>query len=351
MSSPLLPRHILIIRLSAIGDVIMATGLISALLDADPSLRLAWLTEDSNSDLLRDNPRLEQVFLLPRRRWQGYFRERKFGLLWREMRGLIQSLRAEKFDLVLDLQGLLRSGLWARLAGGRRRIGLGSREGSQWLMDEVVDRQTEDERIGSEYRKLAEALGIAEPAYWMDIAISRAVQASVQDLLAGAGVEGRFAVFCPFTTRPQKHWFEESWVALAKRLAEERGLRVVLLGGPADQDSAERIAQATAGLVNFVGRTSLIECAALIAKADLLVGVDTGLTHLGTALRIPTLALFGSTRPYLDTDFAQGKVLYAALPCSPCKRRPSCDGRFDCMRQHTVETILAEATTLLETTP
>jgi heptosyltransferase-1 len=102
-------------------------------------------------------------------------------------------------------------------------------------------------------------------------------------------------------------------------------------------------------LVSLAGRTSLVQCAAIIDKAELLVGVDTGLTHLGIAMRTPTLALFGSTRPYLDTGFARAKVLYAALPCSPCKRRPTCDGRFDCMRQHTVDNILAETTTLLET--
>jgi heptosyltransferase-1 len=267
----------------------------------------------------------------------------------REFRALARELRLARFDLVLDLQGLLKSGVWAWLSGAKTRIGLGSREGSQWLMTATLDTRTETPRIGGEYLKLARALGLSPARFDMDIQPAAETRRRAAGLLAAAGVTGAFAVLCPFTTRPQKHWFEARWADLARRLAEERGWRVVLLGGPGDRAGAERIAAAAPGLVNLAGRTSLAECAAIIAQAGLLVGVDTGLTHLGTAMGTPTLALFGSTRPYLDPAAARSKVLYEALPCSPCKRHPTCDGQFDCMKQHTVEKILAEAKTILET--
>mgnify|MGYP000098901482 CR=1 FL=1 len=82
---------------------------------------------------------------------------------------------------------------------------------------------------------------------------------------------------------------------------------------------------------------------AAIARAGLLIGVDTGLTHMGTALRVPTVALFGSTRPYLDALTTRTAVLYEALPCSPCRRHPTCHGAFDCMRQWSVDRVLAQA--------
>lgn len=342
------PTSILIIRLSAIGDIIMASALIPALRETYPNARLAWMTDEAHADLLRDNPKLDQLIIWPRQRWRQLRQQGRYWELLREIRGLAAELRRQPFELVLDIQGLLKSGVWAWLCGGKARIGLGSREGSQWLMTQTMGTRTETPRIGGEYLKLARALGFTPARFDMDIVASAQTQARADTLLAEAGVTGPFAVLCPFTTRPQKHWFEERWVGLARRLGEERGLRVVLLGGLSDRPGAERIAAQTPGLVDLAGRTSLIECAAILGKAALAVGVDTGLTHLGIAMRTPTLALFGSTRPYLDTGVEYAKVLYEPLPCSPCKRHPTCDGRFDCMARHTVEDVLAEAKVLLE---
>jgi heptosyltransferase-1 len=344
------PKSILIIRLSAIGDVIMASALIPALRNAFPDARLVWLTEDSNAGLLQSNPRLDAVVAWPRRRWSRLLRERRYRTCWSEFRALVGSLRGERFELVLDLQGLLKSGLWALFSGGRTRIGLGSREGSQWLMSRVVDRRVTSDRIGKEYLKLARELGIETGPFPMDIAPSPQEQAEAAALLAASGIGGSFAVIAPFTTRPQKHWFDERWVQLSVSLADARKLQVVMLGGPADQPQARAIAARAPGLVDLAGQTSLGQCAAIIQRAALLIGVDTGLTHLGIAMRTPTLGLFGSTRPYLDTGFERAMVLYEPLPCSPCRRHPTCDGEFTCMRLHTVDRVLSAAEGLLERT-
>lgn len=342
------PSNILIIRLSAIGDIIMSSALIPALREAYPNARLAWMTDADNAGLLRDNPRLDRLIVWPRQHWRQLRQQRRYRELFREVRGLATELRQQRFDLVLDIQGLLKSGVWAWLCGGKARIGLGSREGSQWLMTQTLDTRTETPVIGGEYLKLARVLGLNPARFDMDIVASAQTQSQADALLQAAGVTGRFAVLCPFTTRPQKHWFEERWAGLATRLGADGGFRVLLLGGPADKASAARIAAAAPGLLDLTGGTRLIDCAALIEKAALVVGVDTGLTHLGIAMRTPTLALFGSTRPYLDTGVDYAKVLYEPLPCSPCKRHPTCDGRFDCMVRHTVENVLAEAKVLLE---
>lgn len=345
------PQSILIIRLSAIGDIIMASPLIPSLKEAYPKARLVWLTEDSNAGLLRSNPRLDKVVLWPRRRWRQLARDRNYLALWREFRVLLRELRQERFDWVLDIQGLLKSGVWAFLSGGRTRIGLGSREGSQFLMSRTVVRDSgtaDDLRIGSEYLKLARDLGLRPARFDMDIVASEQEQADARALLQSKGVATPFAVICPFTTRPQKHWFNERWAELAVRLADERGLSVVMLGGPADAPGAESIAGQSGGLVNLVGQTSLGVCAAIIQQAGLLVGVDTGLTHLGIAMRTPTAAIFGSTCPYQDPGDGPVTVLYEPLDCSPCHRRPSCGGEFACMRLHTVDKVLASAASLLE---
>lgn len=333
------PNRILVIRLSAIGDVIMSSGLVPVLRAAWPYAEIVWLTDESNAPLLRHNPRLAEVIGLPRRRWSELWRTGRRREAFGEMRRFVRALRARRFDLALDLQGLLKSGVWARLCGARARVGLGSREGSGLLMRRVVGRAISDTRLGKEYRLLAEALGLDATRFAMDVVVSAQDAARAQEALETAGIGAAYCVFAPFTTRPQKHWLDDRWSGLAQRLAADHGWRPVLLGGSADRDHGLAIAGASGAAVSLAGQTSLTVAAAVIRGAQAVVGVDTGLTHLGIAMGTPTLALFGSTRPYLDPGVPRARVLYHAMPCSPCRRRPTCDGRYDCMRLHTVDSV------------
>ncbi len=343
------PKRICIIRLSAIGDVVMASGLIPALRQRYPNARLSWLVEPAAAPLLKHNPGLDEVIVWPRGEWRALWRERRYRELWRRLRAFRRELRARRFDLVLDAQGLLKSAVWAWLSGAPRRLGLIAREGSHLLMTErVVPPDDGDKPIGSEYRYLARYLGAPDDAFRLDLAVGAEPRAAARAKLRTGGVAGRFAALCPFTTRPQKHWFEERWAELARQLAQQ-GLTPVLLGGPGDTEAATRIAAQAPGLINLAGGLKLDETVAVIADASLLIGVDTGLTHMGTALRIPTVALFGSTRPYRDARSARTVILYEQLPCSPCRRHPTCDGRFDCMAAHTVAGVLAAAQRVLAT--
>jgi heptosyltransferase-1 len=343
-------KRILIIRLSAIGDVVMASGLIPALQSLWPDSRLSWLAEPAGASLLRENPHLDQVLVWPRAEWASLWRQRHYRHWGRRVSEFMGSLRAQRFDLAIDAQGLLKSALWARASGAARRIGIGSREGSGRLMTEVLEPRRDDPRIGSEYRQLAEHLGAATERFRMDLPVSNETVASTRALLTDVGLEGPYIAFAPFTTRPQKHWFEDRWSALALRLAAELGLPGLMLGGPESREAGARISAAAEGrLTDLVGRTTLPQSVAVIAGSQLLIGVDTGLTHMGIARGVPTLALFGSTRPYLETPYAGAQVLYEPLICSPCRRHPTCAGTFTCMRLHTVEKVATAATALLET--
>jgi len=341
------PQRVLIIRLSAIGDVVMASGLIPALREISPQSCIAWLVEPAAAPLLRHNPRLDEVIVLPRDEWQALWRARRPVALLRSVLSFRRALRARRFDVAIDAQGLFKSGLCAWWSGAARRVSLIGREGSQWLMTErVMPKPDPLKPIATEYRSLARHLG-ATGAYRMDLAVGDAPRAAAALALTAAGVRGPYAVLCPYTTRPQKHWFDERWAALAQRLAAE-GVTPVLLGGPSDAVLAPGIAVHAEGLINLVGRLKLDDTVAVIAGSSLLVGVDTGLTHMGSALNVPTVALFGSTRPYLDARVPRTAVLYAALHCSPCRRHPTCDGRYDCMRAFEVDTVLRAARCVLQ---
>jgi len=345
-AAPNAPQRILIIRLSAIGDVVMASGLIPALREISPQAHIGWLVEPAAALLLRHNPRLDEVIVLPRDEWRALWRARRPIALLRSVLAFRRALRARRFDVAIDAQGLLKSALFAWWSGAARRVSLIGREGSRWLMtEEFVPKPDPLKPIATEYRALARHLG-ATSAYRMDLAVGDAPRAAAAIALAATGVQGRYAVLCPYTTRPQKHWFDERWATLAQRLQAD-GLTPVLLGGPSDAALAPAIASHAAGLINLVGRLKLDDTVAVIAGSALLIGVDTGLTHMGSALNVPTVALFGSTRPYLDARVPHTAVLYEALPCSPCRRHPTCDGRYDCMRAFEVDTVLHAARSVL----
>lgn len=334
----------------------MASGLIPALKARWPDAQISWLTEPGTVPLLQHNPRLHEVIPWPRAEWRRLWKERRLLALARAVGRFRAGLKARSFDLSLDAQGLLKSGLLGRLAGAPRRVGLLSREGSQWLMTERVGAPPgDDTRMSHEYRDLADHLGAPAGSFKLDLAVGEGARTAAQAALSAAGVPvgtaGRFVVLAPFTTRPQKHWFEDRWAMLAGALRAE-GAVPVLLGGPGDREAADRIlAQAGPALVDLVGRLKLDETVAAIAESALLVGVDTGLTHMGTALGVPTVGLFGSTRPYLDAGTPLTTILYEPLPCSPCRRHPTCQGAFHCMRHWTVEMVMAQARRHLQPQP
>lgn len=341
-------QRVLIIRSSAIGDVVFASALPAAIRRSHPNAYIAWLVEPGIRDLLHADPNINQLISWPKSEWIQLWKSGQKAELLRRVMQLRRDLHAQHFDTVLDLQGLLKSGLLARLSGARRRVGLGSREGSQWLMNEVFPRGGNAARIGSEYHFLAQQLGLDAGEGLPNLHLSSASETSMLNLLTTHGLmPGRYAVLAPFTTRPQKHWFEDAWQALAPQLIQATGLIPVLLGGPADVAAAARIAAADARIVNLVGHTRLSEAAAAIAHAALLIGVDTGLTHMGTALDRPTVALFGSTRPYTDTGRATGRVIWLGMSCSPCRRHPTCGGQFTCLRDITPAMVLDQALTVL----
>ncbi|EED34306.1 glycosyl transferase, family 9 [Luminiphilus syltensis NOR5-1B] len=333
--------HVLIVRLGAIGDGVFASPLIGAVKRTWPDAKVSWLAEPALASMLSVNPDIEEVVVWPRQRWQSLLRSFRLLALFREVLDFRRELKRRRFDQVFDVQGLLKSAILARLTGAPQRTGLDSGEPTGWLMTRVLPKSRNVARIGSEYLGFAEAVGLDVGDFEMQVATRPGDRAQADR----ERLRGRYAVLCPFTTRPQKHWFVEQWRDVAIGLAD-RGLRVLLLGGPGDVEMVDAYIEGTA-VESRAGLTTLTETSALIERAEILIGVDTGLTHMGIANATPTVALFGSTCPYTDTTRENAVVLYRKLECSPCRRNPTCEGRFDCMREITPAAVLAQVDRLL----
>jgi len=337
---------ILILRTSAMGDIVMSSHLAEGMRSKYPNARICWLAEPQVAPLLEHNPALNAVLVWPKARWKRLFRTRRLGTLFSEIRTFMVRLRAERVTLAIDAQGLFRTRLLAWLSGAKERIGFESREPGRFLMTRLLGKGDNAHLMGSEYFYLLRQLGVATDELRQAVYLAPESCAEARTVLADAEVAGGYVVFAPFTTRPQKHWFEQSWIRLAREITHEFSLPVVWLGGPDDRPVAEVLVNAGGG-VNLAGATSLATSAAIVAQAALVIGVDTGLTHLATAFSVPTVALFGSTCPYSETCSPVTTILYHQLPCSPCRRRPTCEGRFECMQMLTVEEVVQAARALL----
>lgn len=320
---------ILIVRLSAMGDIVMATPLLVALKERYPGVKISWVVQPEFADVIRGHELLDELILVPKGRWEKELKAFRWLKVWREMAALKKQLRDGQFDLALDLQGLVKSSLWVKWSQAKRKIGLNCKEGTAKWMDNVVDGHTVDQTlISSEYQALAQFLGCATESFAMQLP-SKLEATNWPTLREEVGEN--YMVFCPFTTRAQKHWFNDSWQALANMLSTDK--KIVILGGPGDAAAAEVLMGAMPkSVLNLVGRTHIQDAISVIRYSQGVIGVDTGLTHMGIAEKKPTLALFGSTLPYKNTRRANAKVLYHKLDCSPCRRKPTCEGRFDCMR-------------------
>jgi len=249
------------------------------------------------------------------------------------------------------MQGLQRSGLMTFLSGAPTRIGLRPKEGSHLFMTRVVDRHRtggDRAKVSSEYLYLAQELGLETEDFRMEVPLSEEDRSFIEGWIREEGLEQGYAVAIPFTTRPQKHWFEDRWAELLDRVTEDLGLPTVILGGPGDEEALERIRATTKNRPrSLVGKTSLTQAAGAIGKAALVIGVDTGLSHMGIAFDRPTVTIFGSNIPYTEPPTDRAKVLVHWLECSPCKGNPTCDGDYTCLKLITVDDVLVAAREVL----
>lgn len=341
-------RAILLVRLSARGDVLLASPVVEALRRRYPKAHMAWVVESHARSMIEHHEGLDEIIVWDRAAWKGMIRAGRWGALWRAFRELRARLRAPGFDIALDLQGLLRSGWVAWLSGAPVRIGLGSKEGSRMLMTGTVPRH--GTALGStslQYPYFADALGLPSETLAPHLVLGDGEEDFAARFIADHGLERGYAALAPFTTRPQKHWLEDRWGEIAGHIRVELGLPVVLLGGPADREAARRIAAnaaaAPAPIIDLTGRTRLGEAAAVVRHAGLFLGVDTCLSHVSVAFRRPSVLLFGSNIPYREAPHARARIALELQPCAPCGNRPTCDGAFWCMQALGVDEVFAMA--------
>lgn len=290
--------RLLIVKTTSMGDVVHALPALTDLLRARPGTQVDWLVEQPFAAIPQLHPGVQRVLPIAWRKWRRKLFERK---TWQAMGDLRRQLRDQPYDLVLDLQGLLKSALWARQAIGpvAGYDGNSAREPlASWLYQRRAAAGRELHAVERCRRLAAAHLGYPMPTTPPDFGL-RAPEPSWR-------APDRYAVLIPNASRPEKLWPEARWVAVGRRL-NERGWRpVVLWGSPEEQTLAERIAAGCEGDVPPFLRVGPM--AAVLAGARAIVGLDTGFTHLGAAFGRPTVGIYCDHDPGLAGVTGSGPV-------------------------------------------
>jgi heptosyltransferase-1 len=343
--------RILIVRTSAIGDVLMTSPVAQALREQYPRAYIAWVVEPLSAPFVRANPYVDEVIVFEQKSAiKKAWKEFRFLSIAREMRAFARQLAAYKFDIALDFQGLLKSGLIAKASGATRRLGYtGNKEFNGCFMTEKITITRRHTHLCDYYLELLTLLGIPLTPRRPILHLPEEHHAAAREFLASRGLgTDRYAVCCLTSSRPQKDWVWSRWSELADALWEQMGLRTVYVGGPERRvDAMELVENSTAKPISAVGYTSLVESAALVQDAALVIGVDTGLTYAGLASDRPTVALYGSTDSSWMAEEPHTAVCFHPMPCSPCMRRPTCQG-YPCMQAITVQEVIDTAKVLIE---
>jgi len=341
------PR-ILLIRLSAIGDVVHALHALAALRAARPAAFIGFLVEDRAASLVEGHPDLDRVHVFPRKSWRQGLVRQAAGVA-REANGFVADLRGTRYDVAVDFQANLKGGVLSRLSGAPRRIGLArgfGREGNHRFQTEKVRLPIGPilHRVDRALR-LLEPLGVTGPAGTPRVGVPEEDRAEMDAFLRAAGLdEAPFAVLHPGTSAfgEYKRWPPERYGEFARRLSADHDLASIVTWGPGEEDLAdEAVATSDRAAIRGPRTRSLSALAHLTGKAALVVAADTGALHLAAMLGTPTIGLFGPKDPRIyGPRGPRATVVCKDVDCSPCGSR-TCSSGGECMNGISVEDVLA----------
>jgi lipopolysaccharide heptosyltransferase I len=353
--------RILLIKPSALGDVVHTLPVLVKLRARYPRARIDWLITPENAEVVRYHPALSNVVLFARRDFS------KRGRRWRAFLSfvdLLKQIRRAKYELVIDMHGQVRSAFFTLVSGAHVRIGFdrpikrgvtisaehdlknvpnhgwrGAREGSWIAYTHRIPIPTLDVHAIDRYLWVAPLLGLDDNPPDLTMHLSPQASDRVNRLLEEHGVPASkpLVVLVPGTIWETKHWTIEGFAGVARQFLQD-GFAVALAGTVRDQQRCREIAAAAPGACDLSGKTTPADLAALIRRAEVAVTNDSGSMHVAASLGKPMVSVFGPTNPVHIGPYERPEsVVRVDLPCSPCNYRRLSQCPFDhaCMKQVT----------------
>lgn len=330
-------ERILIIKPSSLGDVAHALPVLNGLRQRFPRARISWLIATSCRELLEGHPWIDELIPFDRARYGRMIRSPGAA---REFIAFVRALRARRFDLVIDLQGLFRSGFLAWMTGAETRIGFAAARECAWIFyTHRMPAGDPDAHAVIRNYGVARLLGFEDVPIAFHLQVQPQARERASLLLAEAGMApgDRYAILTPGARWETKIWPADKMAAVADHLRQAHGLKIVLAGGPGEASDCRAVAAASHGPVaNLCGQTRIAELVALIDGATVMLSNESGPMHVAAALGKPVVGVVGPTNPRRNGPFApNSRIVRSGLPCSPCylRKLAQCPHDLACMRQ------------------
>ena len=324
---PASPGSFLIVRLGALGDVVHAIPVVAALREAHPGARIGWIVHPRFAPLLHLVEGLDHVYPL----------ERRSGA------HAIRDVRKDRYDVCLDLQGLIKSAAVARFSGARRVIGF-----SRPLLRESAAALAYTESGGDggghvidKNLSLLTLLGADTRARRFPLRIPETPVVSCTREILGVGRDGPFALLNPGAAWPNKRWPPERFGVVARQLRERLGLRSAVLWGPDEATLAAAVARASGDAARMAPQTTMVEMLALAQASSVLVSGDTGPLHLAAAVGTPVVGLYGPTPPGRNGPWDPRDTVVSSHASCACVFKRQCTARTWCLEQVTADAVTA----------
>lgn len=340
-------RRILLIKPSSLGDIVHALPALSALRRRFPQAHIAWLVKRDWAQILDGHPDLTEVIAA--------------DLRWPAWPRLVSRLRRARYDLVLDLQGLFRSGLLARASGAGMRVGFkAGREGSPWCYTDRVELPGTGALpwrmipVHAVDRNLALAAhvgaDISEPRFvFPDLTPeTERITRLLNEL--GLAPDTRLIAVAPVDRHRVRSWPLPRFAEAVARIAVLQNAKVAVLGTPGQRDIVQPfLERLPGGILDLVGKTSIRELVAVLRRASLVLANDSAPLHLATALGVPVVGVFGPTNPVRARPYGpRHRVVRNGLPCSPCDRRDCRNvNQYECLTGVDVDQVVAAARSVM----
>ena len=330
-------RRVLIIKLGSLGDIVHTLPAVAALKGSHPETQIDWLVERKCSILLKNNPLIHEVIEVDTQRW----RQRLFSpKVLVELKCLTSRLRGNHYDVALDFQGLWKSAAFGYVSGAKHLVGFDKRAlkepGCRIFYDSRVLPRAESTHVIEICSELVHSLGVETNGLRFDLNTSTEDDAYVSSQLGLQQVDD-FMILNPGGGWVTKNWDPGNYAALHLRLRQTTRLRTLLTWGPGEEDLIKQILQACQWDPPVAFPTTIPQFIALVRRAKLFVGGDTGPMHLASACGVPVVAIFGPTDPLRNGPFSKKDIVIShRVACGPCYKRTCKVYNKECLRLVTV---------------
>ena len=334
-------KNILVIKMSALGDIIHALPSLYELRQLYPNAKISWLVEPQFKDILPEMPYIDNKIIF----CKNDLKKKSFLQKLSYLHNLRKELHSYKFDLVIDLQGLMKSSLIVLLSGCSNRIGYCEMREGSFLFTKAICGPNAKGHVVQRYLDVMRYLGSQVDKVYFPLPAFTKERQKMSDLLHDGGIVGKYVVFFPGSRWLTKEWPVECYAELAKELLLD-GLSVIIAGGADDKEKGCKIKELTENeaIFDLTGQTSLTEMAGLVRDASLCVGGDTGPMHIAAASGVPTLSLFGPVNPARTGAYGEcSSFVVTNVHCAPCFKRVCPKKEFICMPSIMPQNVLAEA--------